>query len=104
MQSTNPALTLTSLGLFFFIIFFLSIREELLYLCQREETDRDGTSHGDIITHRVSGVLLTRLYNFLKVFASRSIQSVWEERVSGDQETSELGAGVAYALNWTEHL
>lgn len=49
-------------GSFFF--FSLSIREELLFLCQREETDRDGTSNGDIITQRVSGALLTRLYNF----------------------------------------
>lgn len=59
-------------GSFFF--FFLSVREELLFLCQRQKIDRDGTSNGDIITHRVSGALLTWLYNFLKIFASQSIR------------------------------
>lgn len=49
MQSMNPALTLTSSGLF-----SLSVREELLILCQREEIDRDGTSNSDSITHGVS--------------------------------------------------
>lgn len=52
MQPMNSALTLTSLGLFFF---FLSIRKELLFLCQREETDRDGASNGDIITQGCLG-------------------------------------------------
>lgn len=33
----------------------LSIGEDLLFLCQKEETDRDRTSHGDIITYTTSG-------------------------------------------------
>lgn len=33
----------------------LSIREDLLFLCQKEETDMDRTSHGDIIAYTTSG-------------------------------------------------
>lgn len=75
MQSMNPALTLTSLGLFFFT---LSIREELLFLCQREEIDRDGTSNGDIITHRASRGTFDFIVQFFKNLCFTEDQSMWE--------------------------
>ena len=76
MQSMNPALTLTSLGLFSF--FALSIREELLILCQREEIDRDGTSNGDIITHGASRGTSDFVVQFLKNLCFTEDQSMWE--------------------------
>ena len=78
MQSVDPALTLTSLGLFFFF------REELLFPCQREELDRDGTSNSDIITHEMSrGTFDYIVQFFLKIFASQVIRVCRSQRDVG---------------------
>ena len=81
MQSVDPALTLTSLGLFFFFFFF---REELLFPCQREELDRDGTSNSDIITHEMSrGTFDYTVQFFKKIFASQVIRVCRSQRDVG---------------------
>lgn len=42
----------------------LPIGEDLLLLCQKEETGRDRTSHGALSPTQRLGALLTWLYNF----------------------------------------
>jgi len=77
MQSVDPALTLTSLGLFFF-------REELLFPRQREELERDGTSNSNIITHGMSRGTFHYIVQFLKkIFASQMIRVCRSKRDVG---------------------
>lgn len=62
----------------FFFFFSLSVREELLILCQREETDRDGTSNGDSITHGASRGTSDFVIQFKKNLCFTEDQNMWK--------------------------
>lgn len=101
MQPMDSALTLTSLGLFFFP--YLLEKNYCSYVKERKQTGMEPTmvtlSPTGCLGHFWLGCTI-----FKKSLLHRVSERVGGEGRRGDQETSELGAGVAYALNWAEHL